>query len=290
MFLPFLARLSLPYDRFFAITAPEIHPDKNSLRCSIALAHLHIFMLYSSRIENSCQVRKNLEEGTMTQLEAASERPPHLKAIFPFEVSSDLYQTVWHNGLLNSTFINSWLSAIGVAAGHGAKLWRGKTLNAIRKVLAIPKVHQRFEYVNGEAVMVVLKSVMRSRYDKHPWDDLRYAVCVEHPLRDEFWDERNMLTWPWESMHIEALAWFDHWLKGAENGIDEGPPIRYWLEGAEEWPPRESSLHHFTLRADGTLSEVPMHTNPNFQRSSSGIPTRWMLIWIWLATSSWPST
>jgi X-Pro dipeptidyl-peptidase (S15 family) len=37
----------------------------------------------------------------MTQLEAASERPPHLKAIFPLEVSTDLYQTVWHNGLLN---------------------------------------------------------------------------------------------------------------------------------------------------------------------------------------------
>lgn len=246
----------------------------------------------------------------MTQLAAAAERPPHLKAIFPFEGSSDLYQTVWHNGLLNSTFIHPWLSAVGVAAGHGATLWRGKTLNALRKVLAIPKVHQRFEYVNGEAVMVVLKSVMRFRYDQHPWDDLRYAACVQHPVRDEFWDERNLLpllervdipvylgcewdntplhligslaaltalahnprlrvaflgehglTWPWESMHIEALAWFDHWLKGADSGIDDGPPIRYWLAGAEEWrtaeewPPKESSLHYFALRVNGTLSE-----------------------------------
>jgi len=22
------------------------------------------------------------------------------------------------------------------------------------------------------------------------------------------------LAWPWESLHIEALAWFDQWLKG----------------------------------------------------------------------------
>ncbi|MGZ3643593.1 MAG: CocE/NonD family hydrolase [Ktedonobacteraceae bacterium] len=246
----------------------------------------------------------------MTQLEAASQHPPHLKAIFPLAVTADLYEAIWHHGLLNSTFITSWLSAVAVAAGHGAKLWRGKTLNALRKVLALPKVHQRFEYMNGEAVMTALKSVMRLHYDRHPWDDLRYAACVEHPVRDAFWDERNLLTqldsvdipvylgcdwdnvplhlpstfttlmalahnpyvrvgllgshglsWPWESLHIEALAWFDHWLKGSQTGIEEGPPIRYWLDGAqewrtaEEWPPSETSLHHFALRADGALGE-----------------------------------
>ncbi len=246
----------------------------------------------------------------MTQLEAASQHPPHLKAIFPVAVTSDLYEGIWHYGLLNSTFITPWLSAVGVAAGHGATLWRGKTLNALRKVLAIPKVHHRFEHMNGESAMGTLKTVMRVHYDKHPWDDLRYAACVEHPVRDEFWDERNLLTrldtvdipvylgcdwdnvplhlpgtfstlaalahspsvrvgllgphglsWPWESLHIEALAWFDHWLKGAETGIDDGPPIRYWLAGAEEWrtaeewPPSEASLHSFALQTDGTLSE-----------------------------------
>jgi uncharacterized protein len=130
----------------------------------------------------------------MTQLEAASERPPHLKAIFPVTVTADLYEAIWHHGLLNSTFIASWLSAIAVAAGHGAKLWRGKTLNALRKVLAIHRVHERFEHMNGESAMGALKTVMRAHYDRHPWDDLRYAACIEHPLRDEFWDERNLLT------------------------------------------------------------------------------------------------
>ena len=31
-------------------------------------------------------------------------------------------------------------------------------------------------------------------------------------------------TWPWESMHVEALAWFDHHLKGRDTGITDGPP------------------------------------------------------------------
>ena len=45
--------------------------------------------------------------------------------------------------------------------------------------------------MNGEAAVAVLKAVMRLHHDPHPWDDLWRAVAVEHPLRDEFWDERN---------------------------------------------------------------------------------------------------
>ena len=44
------------------------------------------------------------------------------------------------------------------------------------------------------------------------------------------------LTWPWESLHVEALAWFDHWLKDADTGIMDGPPIRYWMPGCRRVP------------------------------------------------------
>ena len=109
-------------------------------------------------------------------------------------------------------------------------------------------------------------------------------MAVEHPLHDEWWDERDLvplldrvevptylgcdwqnvplhlpstfpafralvnapevrvamlgefgLTWPWESLHVEALAWYDHWLKGRDTGILDGDPIRYWMPGADEW-------------------------------------------------------
>ena len=68
------------------------------------------------------------------------------------------------------------------------------------------------------------------------------------------------LTWPWESLHVEALAWFDHWLKDADTGIMEGDPIRYWLPGAEEWrttpawPPAEAEHLRMGLLADGVLA------------------------------------
>jgi predicted acyl esterase len=62
--------------------------------------------------------------------------------------------------------------------------------------------------------------------------------------------------------HIEAPAWFDHWLKGHDTGILDGPRIRYIIPESdagwrtmEAWPPAEASFSHLALRGDGTLSE-----------------------------------
>jgi predicted acyl esterase len=68
------------------------------------------------------------------------------------------------------------------------------------------------------------------------------------------------LTWPWESLHVEALAWYDHWRKGRDTGILEGPRIRYVLPGADgwhtadTWPIPETAYREFALRADGGLA------------------------------------
>ena len=70
---------------------------------------------------------------------------------------------------------------------------------------------------------------------------------------------RGTLQWPWETLHIEALAWFDHWLKHRDTGIMEGPPIRYLVEGTEEWratdtwPPQGVRFIDLPLGADGKL-------------------------------------
>ncbi len=48
---------------------------------------------------------------------------------------------------------------------------------------------------------------------------------------------------PWKTFHEEILAFYDHHLKGLDNGYDELPAVRYWLQGAdvwreaEDWPP-----------------------------------------------------
>jgi uncharacterized protein len=86
------------------------------------------------------------------------------------------------------------------------------------------------------------------------WEALSGHAPVRLGMLPEFG-----LTWPWESLHVEALAWFDHWLKDAETGIMDGPPVRYWLpvadewRTAEQWPPPEAHHVEYALRADGGL-------------------------------------
>jgi putative CocE/NonD family hydrolase len=244
----------------------------------------------------------------MAQLEAAVERPPHLKAIFPLAVTSDLYDGANHHGLLSSSFVTPFLAMTGLTAERSDEFLRSKPVGLARRVLKSPRVHKKFETANGEAAVTMLRRVLRLPHNPHPWDELWQEAVLKHPTRDEWWEHRNLLpllkeidipvylgcdwenvplhlpstfatwkglsdnacvrmgmlgtyglTWPWESMHTEALAWYDHWLKGRDTGITDGPPIRYFLPGADEWrtadawPPSQAPHRELALRADGTL-------------------------------------
>jgi len=245
-----------------------------------------------------------------TQMEAAVERPPHLKAIMPIAGTFDLYESATHHGLLSSGFLTPFLYMIGMTSGHTNKLWRSKLMEAMRALLLTPAIHKKFETANGEAAIAGLKVLLNLHHDPHPWDDLWRAIAAEHPFRDAWWEDRNLLplldrvevpvymgcdwqnvplhlphtftayerltnskhlrvammgphglAWPWESLHIEAIAWFDHWLKQQDTGVLDGPHFRYILPEAEgwrtsdAWPIRQASHHAYTLRADGSLSE-----------------------------------
>ena len=245
----------------------------------------------------------------MTQLEAAVERPPHLKAIFPVAVTADLYEAAVHHGLFSASFVTPFLSMLGLTAARSDTFWRSRPLGLARWVLNTKPLHHKFATMNGEAAVTMMRGLLKLPHDPHPWDDLWLDAAVRHPTRDAWWDERNLLpllenvdipvylgcdwenvplhlpstftafagltnspavrmgmlgqyglTWPWESLHTEALAWYDHWLKGRDTGILDGPAIRYVLPGTDEWRTAESwppagTHRELALRADGGLDD-----------------------------------
>ncbi|MBI5337045.1 MAG: CocE/NonD family hydrolase [Mycolicibacterium rufum] len=246
----------------------------------------------------------------MTQLEAAVERPPHLRAIFPIAATADLYDAASHHGLTSSAFITPFLSMMGLTSDRSDAFWRrNPVIAAARRILNTPRVHRKFATMNGEAAVTMMRQLLKLPHDPHPWDDLWLDTMVKHPLRDAWWEERNLLpllsevdipvylgcdwenvplhlpstftawkalahnpnvrmallgrfglTWPWESLHHEALAWYDHWLKGVDTGIMAGPPVRYVLPGADGWHagdtwPPPATYRRWALRADGALSD-----------------------------------
>jgi uncharacterized protein len=108
----------------------------------------------------------------MTQLEAAVERPPHLKAIFPVAVTVDLYEGGVHNGLFSSSFITPFLSMVGLTAERSDRFWRSLPLRIARDVLTTERVHAKFATMNGESALTVMRQLLKLPHDPHPWDDL----------------------------------------------------------------------------------------------------------------------
>src|SRR4051794_40296998 len=57
--------------------------------------------------------------------------------------------------------------------------------------------------------------------------------------------------------------WFDHHLKGIDNGADTDAPVRIFVMGVDEWrdeqdwPPPDTKFTPYYLRADGELSTEP---------------------------------
>jgi uncharacterized protein len=243
------------------------------------------------------------------QYRAALQRPPHLRAIFPFSGSTDFYrEAFWHGGMLCGRFISRFFAAIGMLSRKKDKFFRSSAFEALNKILLTPRIHRRLAAPHKDTLKV-FEMALRFPYDTHPWDDVFSAVAVEHQLYDEYWQYRDLsrrigdvgipmylgadwenvclhldtpfavfdrvdksipyrmsitprgsLQWPWESLHVEALAWYDHWLKKRDTGIMEGPAIRYYVEGADEWrtaetwPLPQTRFVDWHLRADGSLS------------------------------------
>jgi len=63
-------------------------------------------------------------------------------------------------------------------------------------------------------------------------------------------------------LELVMIRWFDHWLKGLQNGVENDPTVRYHVMGsgtwksAPTWPP-ELPARSYYLGADGMLVDAP---------------------------------
>ncbi|MDD5748346.1 MAG: CocE/NonD family hydrolase, partial [Actinomycetota bacterium] len=79
----------------------------------------------------------------------------------------------------------------------------------------------------------------------------------------------------------EARRWFDYWLKGEENGIDEEPPVKYYepwdgnMADAQSWPPENVEFRKYYLRGDNPAT---VNSGMLFEESPSGIEPAELLV------------
>jgi putative CocE/NonD family hydrolase len=213
-----------------------------------------------------------------------------LGAIFPCKAYSDIYRDiVFHGGILDSLFAIEW--------GFGTGLWWTLPPAPWTEAGTSPDVYEAW-LLHLQNEPVITKAL------EHPYDDALFAERSVYPRAHQIkvpayhcggWYDgflRGTLdTWrlvgaragssdrmvigPWPHMEYfdfdlagARLAWFDHWLKGIDNGIDrtDTPIHLFVMRGASqddgewrdetEWPLARTAFTDWYLQPSGGLANV----------------------------------
>ena len=233
----------------------------------------------------------------ITQYMAASQAPAALKAIFPDVAAFDMYELLYPGGVFRRDMIRHWaglttmldrdLSAPPVDGdADGAELARALAGHADNwDVLAgyssAPFRDGKSELLewstHGPAPFLdAIRAAEVPAYHYNGWFDVFVQDAVLWYANYE--GPQRLTIGPWahaeqaggERRRIEAAEqhrWFDRWLKGIENGVEDETPIHYalmvepgeweWVS-AETWPVEGTETERFHLAAgpSGSVASV----------------------------------
>lgn len=235
----------------------------------------------------------------VTQYHAASQDPPHLKAIFPEMAGPSPYDFIFDGGTCKENFVRVW-------GDYTARLDAGVPDLPARVdedadgSLRDAALAEHVGNLGPEAIISVarFRDSVVNRPDSETWswsiagvlDDIAAieasGVAVYHVAGwyDTYTTQQPMLfanlgaapqkmmIGPWlhtgglggRLLNTEILRWYDYWLKGIDNGIMDEPPIHYWV-----------------MRGDNTLPDEPEQlVSWDEAAAESGVG--------WSAADAWP--
>lgn len=114
--------------------------------------------------------------------------------------------------------------------------------------------NQTFTNFNGLRLHGGSEAARRSQLIVGPWP---HALSASTRTGDIDFGQQSLYD-------LEALEvrWFDHWMRGIENGIDDEPPLRLFIMGANEWrdesewPLARTDWQRWYLHSDGAANSV----------------------------------
>jgi uncharacterized protein len=197
--------------------------------------------------------------GGFNALQVAALRPPELKAIVSVCSTDDRYadDIHYHGGCVVGSDMLSWASTMLVAGarppdpsfvGEG---WREAWLERLEVTPFVETwlAHQRRDdYWKHGSVAEDLSAMDCAVYMVGGWDDA-YRDAILRVL-EGYPGPRKGLIGPWGHIYPdlghpgapidfvgECVRFWDHWLKGVENGIMDEPMLRVFLRETAEDPP-----------------------------------------------------
>jgi putative CocE/NonD family hydrolase len=204
----------------------------------------------------------------MTQHAVASLRPSHLKAMIAIGTDVDLYEeVVYTGGILNQEFFPFWFKAGVLSAVCGTP----DPVDFMAVAQAAP-----FKDSNPAAIFGPRSEVFMSP-DMSAVDVPLWAVaCTTHPAhfhqlgsseaylatrtphkKLDFWEDWFTKSYSRAAI-VDHMAFFDHWLRGVDNGIMSRPPVRLEIRAGDgcsflleenEWPIARTNYTRYHLDA-----------------------------------------
>ncbi|HEX7784411.1 MAG TPA: CocE/NonD family hydrolase [Sphingobium sp.] len=219
-----------------------------------------------------------------SQWNAARTRPPHLTTIGAYDGATDMYRDwMYHGGIPTQGFLGSWLQGSVLLQHQGvghpiAEKGRDQVMSDMYEH-PFDDEWQRSRSPFWELDQVDIPVLSIGAWGKgslHMRGNFMGYERVKGPKKllianAKTFGQAQML-FAQEGFHRDhLLPWYDHHLKGVDNGVMDLPPVRFFVQGeealhsAESWPPEDAAIAEFFLAGtkanastslnDGTLAE-----------------------------------
>ena len=191
----------------------------------------------------------------MTQHQAASLQPSHLKAMVAIGTDADMYEeVVYTGGILNDEFFGFWYKAGVLPAVCGKAddvdfmaIAKAAPFKDSNTAAIFGPESQVFMSPDMSKVKVPLWTVASTTHPAHfhqlGSSETSLSTQTTHKKID-FWEDWFTRSYS-KAAVADHMAFFDHWLKGVDNGIMDKPPVRldirtgngsYYVQEEHEWP------------------------------------------------------
>ena len=211
------------------------------------------------------------------QLIVAAQKPPHLKAIMPWNAPADFYREATHHGGIRQMFFHYlYVQRIGADRSTSVTVKDSPPDELARKIETLKNdpdirtIPEIYTFVDSPGKAPCFFDILANPTDgpfyweRSPYT-MYYDIKIPFYARSGWWAYghmhlvgafRNYLgidapkkleidrpvveerPLP-EEYNAEVVRWYDHWLKGIDTGIMDDPPIRLYVMGTGDWRTEE---------------------------------------------------
>ncbi|MEU0084489.1 CocE/NonD family hydrolase [Streptomyces sp. NPDC006274] len=198
--------------------------------------------------------------GAFAALQVAARQPPSLRAVVIASFTDDRYADDMH--YMGGAMLSDNLAEAGtmfayatcppdpaVVGGRWREMWHERLENTRPWVLEWLRHQRRDGYWQHASVCENYQDVRCPVLASSGWAD-GYSNAVIRLLENLDVPRRGLIgPWSHKYPHLgepgpaigylqEVVAWWDHWLKGVDNGVMDGPMLRTWMQ--DSVPPSTS--------------------------------------------------